>query len=98
MFRLNDAQNEALKIWSLLKPMIDQEIADKTANVVRRKKMTVVTAPNGSTIGVKEIGNTSALNVPYVSSLSSVAVGSTVWCEWVYSMSNLVAVSTGSGT
>ena len=90
-------QEEALKIWALLKPMVDAEISEKTANAVRRRKMTVATAPNGSTIGVKETGSTTILDVPYVSSLSSAAVGSTVWCEWVYSMSNLVAVSTGSG-
>lgn len=93
-----DSQTEAMKIWSLLRPMIDAEILEMTGNCVRRKKMTVVTAPNGSTIGVQQAEDTTVLNIPYMSSLSSVAEGSTVWCEWVYSMSNLVAVSTGSGT
>lgn len=94
---MNSTQEEAQKIWKYLEPMIDKKIKDSTANTVRRKKFTVAAAPNGSTIGVQEAGSGSIINVPYVSTLENAAVGSTVWCEWTYGMSNMIAVSTGSG-
>jgi len=90
-------QDEALKVWKYLEPMVEKKIQEDTANTVRRKKFTVASAPDGTTMGVKEAGSSTVIHVPYVSTLSEVAVGSTVWCEWVYSMSNLIAVSTGSG-
>lgn len=90
-------QEEAMKIWKYLEPMIDKKIQSATASAVRRKKFTVVRAPNGSTMGVQEAGSAGVANVPYVSSLSTAAVGSTVWCEWSYGMSNMIAVSSGKG-
>lgn len=94
---MSNAQEEAMKIWGYLEPMIDKKIKESTANAVRRKKFTVATAPNGTTMGVQEAGSGKVIHVPYVSSLANAVVGSTVWCEWAYSMTNLIAVSTGSG-
>lgn len=94
-----DAQAEAMAIWKYLEPMIEKKIQSATQSTVRRKRFTVVTAPNGSTIGVTDPADASGtvMNIPYDSSLSSVTVGSTVLCEWTYSMTNLVAKTTGSG-
>ncbi|WP_298024639.1 hypothetical protein [uncultured Dysosmobacter sp.] len=92
-----NAQEEALKIWKYLEPMVEKKIQETTANTVRRKKFTVASAPNGTTMGVKEAGSSTVIHIPYVSTLSEVTAGATVWCEWVYGMSNLIAVSTGSG-
>ena len=94
-----DTQAEAMAIWKYLEPMIEQKIKSALGPVVRRKRFTVVTAPNGSTIGVQDPGDISGtvLNIPYDSSLASVSVGSTVLCEWTYSMTNLIAKSPGSG-
>lgn len=94
-----DAQSEAMAIWKYLEPMVEAKIKNSTKSMVRRKRFTVVTAPNGSTIGVTDPADASGtvMNIPYDSSLSSVAVGSTVLCEWTYSMTNLVAKTTGSG-
>lgn len=94
-----DAQSEAMAIWKYLEPMIDHKIKSATQSSVRRQRFTVATAPNGSTIGVTDPGDPSGtvLNIPYDSSLADVTVGSTVLCEWTYSMTNLVAKTTGSG-
>ena len=94
-----DAQSEAMAIWKYLEPMIDQKIQSATRSAVRRKRFTVATAPNGSTVGVTDPGDPTqtVLNIPYDASLANVTVGSTVLCEWTYSMTNLVAKTTGSG-
>lgn len=92
-----DYSAEAMQIWKYLKPMVDAEIRRQMAPVVRRKNFVVASAPNGTTIGVKEPGSDTVLNIPYVSSLSGVTVGSSVQCEWTYNMTNMIAVAHGNG-
>ena len=92
----NDSR-EALAIAEALKPMVMSWIKSATRDCVRRRKMTVTTAPSGGQIGVTEAYGEEIL-IPYVSTLANVTVGTSVWVEWVYSASNMVAVSRGTGT
>ena len=91
-----DHSREAQAIAEALRPMVMSWINENTKNCVRRRKMTVTTAPNGSVIGVTE-AYSSEIFIPYASSLANVSVGTSVWVEWVYSAANMIAVSTGSG-
>ena len=92
-----DLTREAQKIWNALRVMVDQEIDRRTASCVRSRKMTVMSAPNGSTIGVSEpFGQT--INIPYSSALANVRVGDTVWVDWKFdNASTMVAMATGDG-
>lgn len=93
-----DDTNEALKIWSALKPMIDAEIAEKTTSCVRSKKMNVVSAPSGTTIGVCEPFDTKIYHIPYSSAVSGAKVGDTVWVQWYFNnASTMIAMSFGGG-
>ena len=90
--------NEALKIWSSLQPMIDRRIAEKTKSCIRSKKMIVVTAPNGSTIGVRDPMDTAVINIPYSSGLTYAKVGDSVWVQWYYdNASTMIAMYYGGG-
>ena len=92
-----DLTREAQKIWNALRVMVDAEIDKRTASCVRSRKMTVMSAPNGSTIGVAEpFGQT--VNIPYSSALANVKVGDTVWVDWKFdNASTMVAMATGEG-
>lgn len=61
------------------------------------KKLTVVTAPNGTTMGVMQPNDTQVFDIPYVAALSGVPVGTVVLGVYFYGMSNLIAVSLGDG-
>lgn len=93
----DDLTREAQKIWNALRVMVDQEIDKRTASCVRSRKMTVMTAPNGETVGVAEpFGQT--IDIPYSSALANVKVGDTVWVDWKFNnASTMVAMSTGEG-
>ena len=92
-----DLTREAQKIWNALRVMVDQEIDKRTASCVRSRKMTVMSAPNGFTIGVAEpFGQT--VNIPYSSALANVKVGDSVWVDWKFdNASTMVAMATGDG-
>ena len=92
-----DLTREAQKIWNALRIMVDQEIDKRTASCVRSRKMTVMAAPNGSTIGVAEpFGET--VYIPYSSTLANAKVGDSVWVDWKFNnASTMVAMATGEG-
>lgn len=92
-----DYLREAQKIWKSLQPIIDKEIERQTRSMVRAKKMTVISPPDGSTIGVAEpFGQT--LNIPYSSALSTVTAGDAVWVYSYFSnASTMIAMATGEG-
>lgn len=93
-----DDTNEALKIWDALKPMVDREIKERTASCVRSKKMTVTSAPNGTTIGVCEPFDTVTYNIPYSSAVKGAQVGDAVWVQWYFdNASTMIAVCYGDG-
>lgn len=93
-----NAQAEALAVWRALEPQIMEAVRRETADCVRQKKLTVVTAPNGTTMGVMQPNDTTIFNIPYAASLSTVVVGDTVLVNWFYGMSNMIAVALGDGS
>ena len=95
--RRKNNQAEALAIWNQLAPKIREEIKRQTNDCIRQKKVTVVTAPNGLTLGVMQPNDPTILEVPYVSSLSNVPVGQVVMLQSFYGLSNAIAVSLGDG-
>ncbi len=93
-----DKANEALKNWKSLLPMLRPLIKNETKNAVRRKKMNVATAPNGTTIGVTDPADTTVINIPYQPACANVTVGQSVWVEWLYdNFSTAIAVTPGDG-
>lgn len=87
-----NGQDEVRAIQNALEPWIRRVIADATQSCVRRRTMTVVTAPNGTTMGVQEPYDDTVLQLPYLASVSGAKVGDTVTVEWVYGLSNAVVV------
>lgn len=96
--RKDQTQQEAVQIWNMLRATVRKEIQTLTKDCVRMKKLTVVTAPNGTTLGVMQPNDTTIFQIPYVSSLSGVQVGQVVLVQYWYGMSNAVAVSLGDGS
>ena len=93
-----NAQNEALAVWRALEPQIVEAVRRETADCVWQKKLTVVTAPNGTTMGVMQPNDSTIFEIPYVSTLANVPVGTMVLVQYFYGMSNMIAVSLGDGT
>lgn len=93
-----NGQEEVRAIQKALEPWVRGLIEAATRNCVRRKTVTVATAPNGSTMGVQEPFDNAVMDVPYYATLNNAKVGDTVTIEWVYGMSNAVAVSGGTET
>lgn len=93
----SDMTREAQKIWKAIQPMVRKEARDAAQSAVRAKKMTVVTPPNGQTVGVAEpFGET--LNLPYSSALPSLSPGDAVWVQWFYdNASTMMVICKGDG-
>ena len=89
--------SDAEAFWNAIKPRVDEEIKRLTANAVRRERYDVVTAPNGTTIGVKVPFGRQEISIPYSSRVASAEVGDTVLVEWRGTLSNAIAVSFGDG-
>lgn len=92
---------EALKIWGALLPAVRAEIREQTRTCIRARKMNVTTAPDAESgkIGVTEAFGATEIMIPYVSTLSSVTVGTSVWVYWFYGdASTMVAMQKGGGT
>lgn len=87
-----NGQEEIRIIQKELEPWINRLIQQATRNCVRRRTVTVATAPNGTTMGVREPYDTTVLDVPYLSSMAGAQIGDTVTIEWVYGLSNAVVV------
>lgn len=87
-----NGQNEVRAIQKALEPWVRRLIEDAVRSCVRRKTVTVVTPPNGSTMGVQEPFDTVVMDVPYYATLNNAKAGDTVTIEWVYGLSNAVAV------
>ena len=84
-----DLNGESLAIWNNLKPMIDEEIKNRTRGMVQRRKAKVTTAPSLSTgkIGVTE-PFCAEYFVPFSTNMISASVGDSVWVEFMYGASN----------
>lgn len=96
--RMDDTHIEATRIWKTLLPNILDLIEERTKSCVRMKKLTVVTPPNGTTMGVMQPNDDThtIFDIPYVSSLSNVQIGETVLVQYWYGMSNAIAFSFGN--
>jgi len=85
-------QDEVRAIQKELELWIRQIIADATRSCVRRRTVTVISAPNGNTMGVQEPFDSTVMELPYLSAAASAQVGDTVTIEGVYGLSNAVVV------
>lgn len=85
-------QDEVRAVQKALAPWIRKIVQDATKNCVRRKTVTVATAPNGTTMGVKEPYDDTVMDLPYLAGAAGAQVGDTVTIEWVYGLSNAVVV------
>lgn len=94
---MGEVMKEAKDIWDALVPAINAQIDKRIRNCVKRCKMTVTSAPNGSTIGVKEAFG-DAIQLPYTAAMAGAQVGQSVWAEYAYAASNMVVVSYGDGS
>lgn len=69
---------------------------------VKRKRATVIVAPHtdahGNRVMTVQEPYGSSFDVPYNPALENQATGTSVWLEWSYSASNMVAVAEGNGT
>jgi hypothetical protein len=84
-------REEALAIKAELRPIIRELVEELTNGLIKRKRMTVTVAPNGTTIGVAEpYGNT--IQIPYASNLS-LAIGNSVWVDYAYGMTNAIVTT-----
>lgn len=95
--RCGSQQGEAYAIWSQLLPMIQECVKNQTKDCIRQKKLTVVIPPDGQTIGVMQPNDPTVFQIPYVSSLSDVTIGTMVLAQYFYGMSNMIAVSLADG-
>lgn len=97
---MRNDQAEAVAIWREFEPQILELIRQETQNCIRQQVVTVVTAPNGTTMGVMQPNDDShtIFNIPYVSTLSNVSIGTRVRINWSYGMSNAIVVSLADGT
>jgi hypothetical protein len=97
---MRNEQTEALAIWSEISPQILALIKQETQNCIRQQVVTVVTPPNGTTVGVMKPNDDThtVFNISYASTLSNIPVGTRVRINWTYGMSNAIAVSLSDGT
>lgn len=97
---MRNNQSEAVAIWRELYPQIMGLIKQETKDCIRQQVVTVVTAPNGTTMGVMKPNDDTHMifNIPYASTLASVPVGTRVRMQYNYGMTNAIAVSLSDGT
>lgn len=93
--RMDDTQIEATRIWKTLLPNILDLIEERTKSCVRMKKLTVVTPPNGTTMGVMQPNDDThtIFNIPYLASLSNAQIGQPVFVAYWYGMTNAIAIA-----
>ena len=72
-------REDARVIREAIASVVREEVETLTRDCFRVRKAKVVNAPNGSTCGVKLIGDDTLLTLPYSSKVSSVSSGSVVW-------------------
>lgn len=90
-------QDEAMKIWKSLLPMMKSLIKEECRGFVNRRKMQVTTAYSSSTgtIGVTESFG-QEIFIPASSAAQSVPVGNSVWVESWYGKNNMIAMYPGN--
>lgn len=93
--RMDETQLEATRIWKMLLPNILGLIEDRTKACLRMKKLTIVTPPNGTTMGVMQPNDDThtIFNIPYLSGLSNAQIGQVVFVVYWYGMTNAIAIA-----
>ena len=79
-----DKFSESSKMKRDLTALIESVIKEKTRDCFRVYKATVTTAPNGTSCGVKLIGDETEISIPYSSKVSSVSTGDVVWVATIF--------------
>ena len=64
--------------------IVKKIVRDETRSCFRLEKAVVVTAPQNNVCGVTLIGDSTILNIPYVSKVSNAKVGDVVWVGVIY--------------
>lgn len=93
--RIDETQIEATRIWKTLLPNILDLIEEKTKSCIRMKKLTVVTEPNGTTLGVMQPNDDThtIFDIPYLAALSNAQIGQPVFVVYWYGMTNAIAIA-----
>lgn len=81
-----DLFNQADKLRQALTPFIEKIVDERTRECLRTYKAKVISAPNSATgkCTVQLVGQGTALNLPYSTAVSSVAVNDYVWVATTY--------------
>lgn len=82
MVSSNEMKSFADKLWN---NYFKTKVQELVRSAPRMEKATVVTAANGSTMGVQLPFDETILNLPYVASAAEIAVGKAVWVIMPYS-------------
>ncbi|MBQ8497555.1 MAG: hypothetical protein IJ489_08895 [Clostridia bacterium] len=80
----NDIFSESSDLYPILEKIISKIVADKTRSCFRVYKASVVSVPNGTTVGISLIGEKTVLNLPYSSAISEITVGDFVWVGVIF--------------
>lgn len=87
--------DDAKEVRAALAEVIRQEVEELTADCFRLKKAVVTSAPGGTRMSVKLVGDNTVLSIPYSSEVSSVSTGDVVWVAyWGGSMRNAIVWQT----
>lgn len=79
-----DIINESERIRKAIKSIVKEVVKEEEKACFRVYKAKITTPPNGSTCGVKLIGDDTELTLPYSSGCVSVQKDSTVWVATLY--------------
>lgn len=90
-----DKLTESKRLRSQMKRLIQEVVKEETRACFRVYKAVVVIAPNGTSCGVRLVGEQSELTLPYSSKVASVAVGDIVWVATIFgTLSNAIVWET----
>ncbi len=80
----NDIFSESSELYPILEKIVSKIIAEKTRSCLRVYKASVVSAPDGKTVGISLIGENTVLNLPYSSAISDILPGDLVWVGVIF--------------
>ena len=88
---MSDIISDSAKIRQSIRKIVKQVLEEETKPCFRLYKAQVKGLPNGKTCEVQIVGDENTINLPYSSSISSVAVNDMVWVATIYnSFSNAI--------
>ena len=79
-----DIFSESSALYPILEKIVSKIVAEKTRSCFRVYKASVVSAPNGTTVGVSLVGESTVLNIPYSSAISDISAGDFVWVGVIF--------------